>query len=129
MANDKKEDKKVKLVIGKIDLPKIDVEKYIGKKVEIESVDIYEGTFGMYVKVLTEVLETMGSGKNAQDIRASKILGLQQDKDGKWGFGDGTKLDLFLQKYDCEELKDLIGKTVILQVQTSKDNTDFISFN
>jgi hypothetical protein len=91
--------------------------------------DVYEGTFGRYLKVSTNVLETVGTGKNAVEVRGTKILGLQQDADKKWGFGEGTKLDLFLKKYKVHEVEDLVGQEVILQSQVNKDNTEFISFN
>jgi hypothetical protein len=127
---EKQQDKKVLGTIGKIDLPKINVSKYIGKKAKIESIDIYEGSFGQYVKILTETLEILGTGKNQVCVKASKILGLQQDSEGLWGYGEGTKLDAFLKKYKCDVLNDLIGVEVILQSQISKENnTEFISFN
>lgn len=121
----KVEDKQVNLKVGLIDLPKIDVSKFIGKKSKIVSANIHEGTFGLYVKVLTGVLETVGQ----TEIKASKILGLQQDENGTYGYGEGTKLDLFLKKYKCKEVKDLVGKDVILQTTTSKDNVDYLTFN
>lgn len=121
----KTEDKQVDIKVGKIDLPKIDVSKFIGKKSKIVSANIHEGTFGLYVKVLTGVLETVGQ----TEIKASKILGLQQDENGTYGYGEGTKLDLFLKKYKCKEVKDLVGKDVILQTTTSKDNVDYLTFN
>jgi hypothetical protein len=126
----KEQDKEVALRVVKIDLPKVDVTKYIGKKAKIESAKTFEGKFGMYVKVQTNVVETIGSGDKAVELRGSKILGLQQDVDGIYGYGDGTKLDLFLKKYKCKELKDLVGKEVILQSQTSKESdTEFLTFN
>jgi hypothetical protein len=126
---EKIEDKKIEMDVGKIDLPKIDVKKYIGKKATIESAEVYEGTFGRYLKVLTNTLETIGKGKNVVEVKGSKILGLQQDAEGFWGYGEGTKLDLFLKKYKCLDTNELIGKEVILQSQVNKDNTEFISFN
>lgn len=130
MESKKETDKQVTIPVGKIDLPKVDVSKYIGKKAKIESALTYEGKFGMYVKVLTKVIDTLGSGDKAIELRGSKILGLQQDADGIYGYGEGTKLDLFLKKYKTKELKELIGKEVILQSQTSKDSdTEFITFN
>jgi hypothetical protein len=125
MEKNKTEDKIVNIKVGMIDLPKIDVSKFIGKKSKIVSANVHEGTFGLYVKVLTGVLETVGQ----TEIRASKILGLQTDENGVHGYGEGTKLDLFLKKYKCKEVKDLIGKEVILQTTTSKDNVDYLTFN
>lgn len=126
--NKKTEDKKVNLPVREIDLPKIDVTKHIGKKVKIESADVYEGTYGFYVKVLTKTVETIGTGNNAKEIRASKIFGLQQDADGIYGYGADTKLGMFLKKYKASELKDLIGKEVTLQLHTADNGTEFLTF-
>jgi hypothetical protein len=124
-----KGDKKIDLAVGKIDLPKIEIEKYIGKKATIEKVGTYEGQYGPYVKIETEVVDTFGSGERAVELRASKILGLQQDENGKWGYGDGTKLDLFLKKYKVTDIKQLIGTEVILQSVTAKNESEFLTFN
>ena len=126
----KTEDVEIKMDVGKIELPKIDVEKYIGTKEKIMSATIHKGSFGLYLKLLTRTLETFGSGENKTEIKASKILGLQQDINGVWGYGEGTKLDVFLKKYKVDNYKELVGKDVILQSQTSKENNiEFISFN
>ena len=121
----KTEDKIVDLKVGKIDLPKIDVSKYIGRKVKIVSANIHEGTYGLYVKALTQTVESIGK----TEIKGSKILGLQTDEKGVHGYGEGTKLDLFLKKYKCKDVKDLVGKEVILQSQTSDSGTEFLTFN
>lgn len=125
----KTQDKKVNVPIGEIELPKIDVSKYIGKKVKIESADTYEGKFGLYVKVQTRVVDTLGKGDKQIELRGSKIFGLQQDADGIYGYGKDTKLGVFLKKMKVSDVKDLVGKEVILQSQTSDTGTDFLSFN
>jgi len=125
----KVQDKKIEGKFGKIVLPKIDVSEYIGKKVKIESADVYEGEFGYYLKVETKVVETLGTKEKPIELRGSKILGLQQDEDGTYGYGEGTKLDLFMKKYKADKFKDLVGKEVVLQTSTSKTGTDFLSFN
>jgi len=125
-------DKEVQLGrIGEIDLPKIDVTEYIGKKTKIDIVTVHESTAyeGYYAKVQTKVVAEVGSKDKKIELKGSRIFGLQSDKDGKIGYGKETKLGIFLAKMKCKELKDLIGKEVILQVQTSKEGTDFLSFN
>ena len=123
------QDKQVNMPVGEIDLPKIDVTKYIGKKAKIESALTYEGKYGVYVKVQTNIVEVLGKGDKKVELRGSKILGLQQDETGKWGYGKDTKLGVFLQKYKCKTLKELVGKDVILQSQTSDSGSDFLTFN
>lgn len=125
----KTQDKKVNVPIQEIELPKIDVSKYIGKKVKIESADTFEGKYGLYVKTLTSTVETIGTGDKKIELKGSKIFGLQQDADGIWGYGKDTKLGLFLKKMKCATVKQLVGKEVVLQTQTSDSGTDFLSFN
>lgn len=129
MVEKKVDDKQVFISVGKIDLPKVDVSKYIGTKAKIDSPLTYEGKFGIYVKVQTKIVDTLGKGEKKIELRGSKILGLQQDSDGIYGYGEGTKLDLFLKKYKCKELKELVGKEVVLQTQSSDSGTDFLTFN
>lgn len=125
----KQEDKKIDIPVGIIELPKIDISKYIGKKAKIINADIFEGQFGAYVKIQTEIIETLENNGNKIDILGSKILGLHQDKQGNYGWSADTKLGKFLDKMKSKDLNSLIGKTVILQSQTSATGTDFLSFN
>jgi hypothetical protein len=126
---DNVKDKKVDLPVGEIDLPKIDVSKHIGKKAKIESADTYEGRYGMYVKVQTKIVETLGRGDKKVELRGSRIFGLQQDEDGIYGYGKDTKFGLFLKKMKCGKVQELVGKEVTLQSQTSDSGTDFLTFN
>jgi len=122
----KTEDKIVNIKVGKIDLPKIDVSKYIGTKAKIETANVHEGTYGLYVKFSTKLIETIGQ----TEIRATKILGLQANEDGVFGYGEGTKLDLFLKKYKITDIKQMVGKEVIIQSQQAKDSdAEYLTFN
>lgn len=114
---------------SEIELPTIDVSKYIGKKAKIELVTEHKGTFGYYVKVATAVIDTVQGGKNPIQLRASRIFGLFEDKNGKVGWGKATKLGLFLQKMNAKHYKNLVGKDVIVQSQTNSNGTDFLTFN
>ena len=110
---------------GLIDLPQFDCKPFIGKEVKIAKVTEHQGSFGYYVKVETEVVTQF----NGNDIAASKIFGLQEDAEGKIGWGKDTKLGVYLVKNKVDHYKDLVGKTVILQTKTSKDGIDFLDFN
>lgn len=118
----------VEVETGQIELPKIDVSKYVGKRVKIAEVGTYKGEFGLFAKISTETVDTVKGGKNPIILKGSRIFGLQQDADGNYGWGEQTKLGLFLKKMKCNKLKDLVGKEVILQTTTSKSGTDFLSF-
>lgn len=112
---------------GQIDLPKIDVSKFIGTKTKIESVKTMEGQFGFYVLVESEILEKIEGGKEEIILRASKILNLSEDKDGNIGWGLDTKTDKFLKKYGVKHYDELKGKEIIVQTRTT-DKGEFLSF-
>lgn len=122
------QDKEVQLEVGVIDLPKLDIRQYVGKKAKIESAKIYEGKYGLYVKVITKIVDTIGKGDKKIEIRGSKIFGLQQDENGTFGYGKDTKLGMFLSNMKANEIKDLVGKEVTLQAQVNDNNVEFVSF-
>jgi hypothetical protein len=88
----KQEDKKVDIPTGQIVLPKIDIKLYIGKKAKIASADIFEGNYGMYVKISTEIVDTIGKGDQKIELCGTKILGLHKDEKENWGWSADTKL-------------------------------------
>ena len=121
-----KKDTQVQLgEVGMIDLPSFDCKPYIGKAVKIASVTEHQGNFGYYVKVETEVVASFGD----KEIRASKILGLQEDEDGKIGWGVDTKMGVYLARQKVGHYKELVGKSVILITKLNKDGMEFLDFN
>ena len=129
---EKNKDEKVALpTVGTIDLPKLDIEQYIGKKVKIDRADVYKSNKfgGHYVKIETKIVDTLGKGDKKIELRGSRIFGLQEDENGVVGFGKDTKLGVFMAKMKAKQLIELIGKEVILQSQTNENGTDFITFN
>lgn len=135
MATDKKaeekKDTKVDLgEIGQIELPKLDVSKYIGTKVKIATAETHEGAYGYFVKIETDPVDTI-ERKDQDDIvlTPSTIFSLQQDADGKIGWGEDTKLGKYLKKMGVAHFKELVGKEVIVQVRQSKDGEqEFLTF-
>ena len=115
--------------IGEIELPSIDVSQYIGKKSTIELVTTHTGKFGYYVKVQSKIVDTIEGGKEPIKLRASRIFGLQEDADKKIGWGKDTKLGKYLKKMNVKHYKDLVGKEITVQSQTSESGTDFLTFN
>ena len=114
---------------GEIELPTIDVSKYVGKKVEIELVTEHKGQYGYYVKVQSEIVDTIEGGKKPIELRASRIFGLQEDEHGKIGWGKKTKLGLFLKKMKVAHYNELKGEEVVAQSMTNKNGVDFLTFN
>ena len=121
--------KKVELgETGQIELPTINVTKYVGKKAKIATVDECEGNYGYFVKVETAILETIECGENPIEIKASRIFGLQKDSEGKIGWGKVTNLGTFLEKMGVAHYKELVGKEVIMQTVIKKDKKDYLCF-
>ena len=112
---------------GVIELPKIDVSKYIGNKSTIERVTERKGMHGYYVKVESAVIETIGEGEKAIELRASRILGLQQDEKGNIGWGEDTKTAQYLKKMGVAHYKELAGKEVVIQTHMN-NGTEFLTF-
>jgi len=135
MTEEKKTNEKIKEVTfgdklaGEIELPQIDVTKYIGKKSVIIEVKEFQGEFGPYISIQSDVIDTIerGSGDNIE-LKASKMFGLMEI-DGKIGWGKDSKLAVYLKKMGVASYKDLIGKQVIIQtVQNKKDGKDYLTF-
>jgi len=112
-----------------IELPTIDVKKYIGRRVKIEKVTNCKGVFGYCVKVESEIIETITGGRIPIDLRASRIFGFQEDVDGNVGWGANTKLGVFLKKMKVSTPGALKGKEVIVQKTTAKSGTEFLTFD
>lgn len=120
-------------VVGQIELPSIDISPYVGKKVKVAAVTEYEGNFGYYIKIATETVATLTETDrdgNPISLVATRIFGLQTDKDGQIGWGEKTKLGLFLKKKGVKHYKDLVGKEVVTtSVTNSDDGKDYLSIN
>lgn len=117
-------------VKGQIELPSLDITPYIGRDAVIESVTEHEGDFGFYVKFQTGVIETIGEGENKIELRASKIIGLQQDEDGNIGWGEKTKMGAWLKKNKLKHYRDAKGMKVKCQsVTNSETGKDYLTFN
>lgn len=115
---------------GQIVLPTLDIEQYVGNKVEIDTVQEFKGEYGYFLTVSTEVLGTHDGREGEIQLRASRNFGLQEDKDGNIGWGKDTNLGRFLEKMKVDHYKNLKGCKVIVQTQTNtKTGKDYLSFN
>jgi hypothetical protein len=112
-----------------IELPQIDISKYIGKKTKIELVTEHQGAFGYFVKVQSVIIDTITGRKQPIELRASRIFGLQENDENQIGWGKTTKLGLFLKKMRVSHYKDLVGKEIVVQSMTNKDGREFLTFN
>ena len=119
-------------VVGEIKLPTLDVSQYIGKKVRIEEVKEYEGSFGYYIRIETSPVDVRKDMPNDSGepmvLKASRVFGLQTDAKKQLGWGKDTKLGLFLAKMGVKHYNELIGKTVTVQLQAAKDGKEYLTF-
>lgn len=128
MAEQPNHDKKLDINTGKIELPKLDVSEYLDKTPKVESADVYEGTYGPYVKVTTEPVDTLNKGSdNEMPIRASALFGLQADADGNIGWGDDTKLDKFLTYHNVSHFQELVGQPIKLTLRTANNGNEYLT--
>ena len=122
-------------VIGEIILPSVDISPYIGKKIKIANIKEYEGNYGYYIRIESETIailpEVINPNTNKPvELKATRLFGLQTDKDGNIGWGQKTKLGLFLKKKNLASYRDLVGVEVITtSVTNSDDGKDYLSFN
>lgn len=115
--------------ITREEIPKYDITPHIGKETRIEKADVYEGEYGYYLKVEGAVVDTIGKDDKKKEIRASAILGLFTNKEGKIIIGVGSAADTFMQMHKAKDFKDLVGKSVIMTSKLSKDKkTEFLTF-
>lgn len=115
-----------------IELPKLDLEPFVGQKAVIEKVEEFEGAkYGYYVKLSTGVLDTIENSKGeTTEIRATLVLGLQKDENNKVGWGKDTNMGRFLAKHKLKHYNDAKGIQVLIITQTSKkDGKDYLTFN
>jgi hypothetical protein len=121
--------------IEEIELPKIDVRPFVGKKVKIVSAKVVglnnpkfptrDGLPARMLRVETETVTTVGK----TEIKGSRIFGLQRSEEGTLGWGAQTKLGQYLASMKAKTPQELVGKTVILQLQPStKGGAEFLTF-
>jgi hypothetical protein len=119
-------------VVGEIKLPTLDVSQYIGKKVRIEEVKEYEGSFGYYIRIESSPVDVRKDMPNDSGeplvLKASRVFGLQTDAKKQLGWGKDTKLGLFLAKMGVKHYNELVGKTVTVQIQSAKDGKEYLTF-
>lgn len=126
------ENKTEKVNLGEtheMELPRLDITPYIGKKAKIEKVEEQKGKYGYFIKVSTKVIDTLERNGKEIELRGSRLFNLVENPEThEIGWGKDTKLGLFLKKMKVNHYKDLTGKEVILQTQTNDNGIDFLSF-
>jgi len=117
-----KMENKIEVELSEMELPKLDLSKYVGQRGRIASADVYQGQYGPYLLVKTEALDMLGE----EPLCASRIFSLFKDDAGNIGWGKEMKLGKFLLSMKVKEPKQLVGKTVLIQ-KIVKDDKDFLT--
>jgi len=128
MADKKQEARTVELgdkVKGLITSDAIDVKKYIGVKAKIEAVEEQEGEFGFMVKLTTGLLGKETVGTKEVEVRASRLISLQQNASGEIGWTEKSNMAKFLAKHKLAHYNDAKGMEVVI-VDNDKG---FLTFN
>lgn len=113
-----------------VEIPKMDLKPYIGNESKINVVEEHKGTFGYYIKVISETLGTF----NDKPVTASRIFSLVEvpikDSDKKKiGWGTESKLAAFLKEHGVSHYKDLVGKDiVIVTTPVDSEGNKYLSF-
>jgi len=112
-------------VVGAVELPKFDVDEYVGNDSVIESVEEHKGQFGYYIKVISEEITTFGK----DSIRASRMFSLVTQEDGTVAWGTESKLAVFLKKHGVETYMELVGKPIkVNKTPANTDGKEFLTF-
>lgn len=118
--------------LGRREMPKIDLKKWVGKISVIEKVtEMFDKTKGNpFVLAETVALEWIGAEDKKKPIRATVILGLQMDDDGNPYVGIGSKADRILQSFKTEHYEALKGKRVMIQLQEPRKGStrEYLTF-
>lgn len=131
---------------GEIEPLEFDPTPYIGKASKIESIEERKGQYGFYVKVFSQPVD-----EGEIEIRATRIFGLRENKEGKLGWAPESALGLFLKKHNVVHYKLLVGNPevksmkdennevyrkivgspiidVTIQTRTAKDGREYLTF-
>jgi hypothetical protein len=116
----------VNITTTEIELPKLALAPYVGKKGKIAHIKEMQGEFGYYIVIETaQVAELVKADKTKVEIKASRLFGLQADADGRLGWGKDTKLGEFLALKKVDHYKKLVGKEVMIQIS---EDGKFLTF-
>jgi hypothetical protein len=109
--------------LSEIELPEFDLTPYVGRKVKVKGVETKETKFGMAVVFTSEDLTSIKRADGTVvPVNASKLMGLQQDVNGNWGWGPETKLGKFLKAVKAKTPKEVVGKTLMVQLTEPNAN-------
>lgn len=108
--------------MNRVEAEKLDVSPYVGKMARIEKVEELETQFGVAIKVSSEIIDTIKTAEEKEDIelRATRVFSIS--KDGNIIIG--SKLDKFMEKQKVDQPLKLVGT----EIQVLKNDKDFLTF-
>jgi hypothetical protein len=122
-------------IVGEVEMPKLDIMPYVGKKTTIANVKYIEGEYNgrptIYAKLESESLDILkmadGSGK---ELRATKLLSLMQLEGGKVGWTKNGNTAAYLKKMGVKLPDELKGKPItVVNVYNKTKAQDYLSWN
>jgi len=106
---------------GAVDAVEYDMTPYYNKKVKIEKVEYLEGQFGPFCRIVSEPLETITTKENKKvEIRASKIINMKKDTEGKFIWTKTSNTGVFLSTFNVDTPDELKGRVVTVIPQEKK---------
>lgn len=118
-------------ILGEVDIPKIDLSMYHGKRAVIQGYEFKESEYGVYAIVKTLPIEGVD---DSADVYATRLLNLYEKKDEEtketlgYGWGAESKTGLFMKKMNATTFDDLVGKEVVVFHEMVKGGKEFLSF-
>lgn len=112
-------------VVGQVEMPKLDVDSYLGQESVIATAETHEGKFGYYVKIISDSLGTF----NEKPVTASRVFGLVTLPNGQIGWGSESKLAGFLAKFGVGHYNELAGNLIkVSKTQANAEGEEFLTF-
>jgi RNA binding exosome subunit len=112
-------------VVGAVELPKFNVDEFLGQEVVIEKVTEHKGIYGYYIKIMSSEVTKF----NGKVINASRMFNLTTLEDGTIGWGTESKLAVFLKKCGVEKYSDLVGVSIkVNKTLANKEGQEFLTF-
>lgn len=105
---------------GEIEPQEFDPTPFIGKDSMIAFIEEHEGQYGFFVKMFS-----MPVDEGNREIRATRLFGLQEDKEHNIGWGPKSPLGLFLKKFGVSHYRDLVENPQIKKLYDEKVQKNF----
>lgn len=114
---------------GEIELPKLDVKQYIGKRAKIDRVEVFKNDqYGYYVEIETEAIDHLGVEGKKQPLTVKRRAWISENREtGDLGWTKESALGKIIARNGVNHFNELQGKEVIIQTEV-KDGREWLTF-